>query len=142
LSYLSQGKDSAVQVSRETLARHSGRSVRTVSRAISRLKILGLVEVSQPAPQGFNCWEPNVYRLSPLGRHLAALLGTGGNSPDLSGRDMNGPLFSEEPFSESSLEKTSETPVAHAENIEVFPEKPPAPDVPPELRSVVEELEQ
>jgi hypothetical protein len=120
-----KGSGADVQISRETLARHCGRSVRTVSRAIGRLKALQLTAAAQPPPQSFDCWEPNVYRLTPLGLHMAALLGTGGaslNSPDLSARDTVGPLVPVQSNQKNSEEKTNGTPMARAENIEVFPQ--------------------
>jgi hypothetical protein len=125
LAYLTlKGGGADVQISRETLARHSGRSVRTVSRAIGRLKALQLTAAAQPPPHGFDCWTPNIYQLTPLGLHVAGLLGTGGaslNSPDLSARDTAGVLVSVQSNNKNSEDKTSGTRMSRAENIEVFP---------------------
>jgi hypothetical protein len=138
-----------VQISRETLARRCGRSIRTVSRAVAKLKTLSLIEAEQPPPQGFDCWEPNLYRLTALGRHMAALLGTGGNSPDLSARDIPVPPVPIESFNTNSEKKTSEPKMAHAEIIEEMPIETPvvepirqaAPSCGSDLEPVIQALE-
>jgi hypothetical protein len=166
-----KGGGAEVQISRETLARHCGRSVRTVSRAVGRLKALQLTAAAQPPPQGFDCWEPNVYRLTPLGLHLAALLGTGGaprNFPDLSARDTGGAPVPAQSDNKSSEAKTSASLMTRAEKIGVFPQaradqpteaglpeeppptespvlapahRPPGPQLDPALESLVQDLE-
>jgi hypothetical protein len=142
LAYLTVTEGPEVQISRETLARHSGRSIRTVSRAVGRLKALQLTEAAQPSPQSFDCWEPNVYKLTALGLHVAARLGTGGDAADVPARAIPAPLTPEEGFSENSQEQRSAPPLAHAETIAVFPGQRPAPDLGPELEPAVEELRQ
>src|SRR5262244_1634941 len=52
LAYLTgEGGGVDVQVSRKTLARHCARSIRTVSRAVARLKACQLAMAVQRAPQ-------------------------------------------------------------------------------------------
>jgi hypothetical protein len=137
-----KGGGAEVQVSRETLARHCGRSIRTVSRAVAKLKALSLVEAHQPAPRAFECWDPNIYHLTAFGRHLAALLGTGGNSPDLSTRDIVGSLVLSENMQEDSEAKTSAPGMARPENTTEMPIETPAmapiPQAVPSCGSVLE----
>jgi hypothetical protein len=145
-----RGGGSDVQISRETLARHcGGRSIRTVSRAVARLKTLSLVEAHQPAPRAFECWDPNIYHLTALGRHFAAWLGTNANSPDLSARDIPVPPVPIESFNTNSEKKTSEPKMAHAEIIEEMPIETPvvepirqaAPSCGSDLEPVIQALE-
>src|SRR2546428_3586621 len=120
LAYLTaEGRGADVQVSRETLARHCDRSIRAVSRAIARLKACLLTVAEQPPPQDFDCWTPNVYRLTPLGLHVATLLGTGSNSAPPA-RDVPGaPVFSQRD-NKISERKTSRPAMAHAEKRSTF----------------------
>ncbi len=130
-----------VQIARATLARHAGRSVRTVSRTVARLKALALVEVRQPSPRGFECWECNVYCLTPLGRHLAALLGTA-ESQALSARDTGGASTSESSLHTEEDFQTSGPRMAHAENTSLFHSQPPVPpSLGPDLDPLVRDLE-
>jgi hypothetical protein len=147
LAYLAgKGRGDSVQVSRVTLARHCDRSIRTVSRAIAKLKTLSLIAAEQPAPHGFDCWEPNIYRLTALGRHVAALLGTGSLPTDFPTRAIPGVPVCIETNTKTSEVQTSAPSVAHAEH----PGKTPAPvPVPcttpscgPELEPIIERLEQ
>jgi hypothetical protein len=142
LAYLTVTEGPEVQISRETLAHHSGRSIRTVSRAVGRLKALQLTEAAQPSPQSFDCWEPNVYKLTALGVHVAARLGTGGDAADVPARAIPAPPIPKEGFLENSQEQRSAPPMAHAETIAVFPGQRPAPGLGPELEPVVQGLEQ
>jgi hypothetical protein len=142
LAYLTaQGEGAGVQISRETLARHCGRSVRTVSRAVAKLKALSLIEAGQPSPKAFDCWEANIYRVTPLGLHLAALLGTGSVSADIAARDIGDPLVSTEDLCAENSAKTSAPDVAHADIIEESPQRMPAPSLGPDLEPIVKELE-
>ena len=131
LAYLTmEGRGETVQVSRETLAQHCARSIRTVSRAVARLKACHLTAAAQPPPQGFDCWTPNVYRLTPLGLHVATLLGTGSCCIAPPARDVPGaPVFSQSNNIISEV-KTSRPAVAHAEKREVC--APPAGEPPSE----------
>lgn len=116
LAYLTaEGRGADVQVSRETLARHCDRSIRTVSRAIARLKACHLTAAAQPPPQGFDCWTPNVYRLTPLGLHVATLLGTGSSCIAPPARDVPGAPVLSRSNNTVSEGKTSRPAMAHAE---------------------------
>jgi regulatory Crp family protein len=148
LAYLTvKGGGESVQISRETLARHCGRSIRTVSRTVAKLKALSLIEASQPVPQAFDCWEPNVYRLTALGRHLAALLGTGSLPADPPTAraipDIPVPLQSN---SRNSEVQTSAPEMARPENIEE--KRPgtaisqPVPSLGQDLELIIKALEQ
>ncbi len=116
LAYITgKGEGDSVQISRDILARHSGRSIRTVSRAIARLKALSLLEAAQPIPHGFDCWKPNIYRLTALGRHVAALLGSGSHTIDFSARAICDVPISLKSINKNSDKQTSMPPMAHVE---------------------------
>lgn len=140
LAYLSQKAEAeTIQISRETLARHSGRSIRTVSRAVAKLKILSLIEADQPAPRSFDCWTPNVYRLTALGLHVAALLGSPARATD------SIPVITKEENRKDSL-KTSEPLMAHAEKpaetLKTATQQQTAPSCGSDLEPVVRALEE
>lgn len=132
-----------VQISRETLAQHCGRSVRTVSRLVGKLKHFSLIEAAQPSPQGFDCWEPNVYRLTALGCHVAALFGSGSVSPATTACATDGVLVFPQSDPTYSGEKTTATDMAHAEKSKEIFIPPPSPifSCGQELEPVIQALE-
>src|SRR2546428_3685433 len=119
-SLTGEGRGAASQTSRETLARHCDRSIRPVSRAIARLKACPRPAAEQPPPQGFDCWTPNIYRLTPLGLHVATLLGTGSSWIAPPARDVPGAPVRSQREDEISEGKTSRPAMAHAEKRSTF----------------------
>jgi DNA-binding transcriptional ArsR family regulator len=144
LAYLiMKGRADSVQISRETLACHCDRSIRTISRAVTKLKTLSLIEAEQPSPRGFDCWESNVYRLTALGRHVAALLGTSPLSADFSAWDMSGLLVFSQSNSRSNSSQTSAPPVSRPNKPTEFSAAPASvPSCGQDLEPVVHALEQ
>src|SRR5262249_9739267 len=83
-----------------------------VWRAVARLKGGQLAMAVQRAPQGFDCWRPNVYRQTPLGHHMAALLGSERSAS--SARDIPGAPVLAQRDQITTPVKTSAPTMAHA----------------------------